>query len=333
MPPIDWPSIATLCEDRLIVIFFAFALNIFLLSRRFLMSLPSEAQPGYWIGQFMRNSERKLNRATRSRTARAIRGVMLTLFTCGCGLVAGRWLEKMAAGEEYGWLLDVAVLGTVLAWRLAYDTTSDLVYKEHDMSLYEARNTLSPLSDFDHEVMDEGGVFRHGAEAAVMTLNERVFGCALFYLLLGLPGLLFYYALHKLVQAVCYPHDHFRDFGQMAGVLFGILTLVPSVFTTVVLQVSAFFAPGSHPFKGFASLKPLMKLSPRFLPLHTTAVAADMQMGGAKRRRDWVIPFAWIGKGNPKPNDTHLRVVLKMMEISLLVFLGLLGLLYLQVSE
>jgi adenosylcobinamide-phosphate synthase len=323
----------SLLQDRLFIVFCAFALNVLFWSRHRLMAVPASLHIGMRISVFLRRLEQKLNREQRTPSERLMRGLLVMLAVVVVFAAVGLALAQLVTLDEYGWLLEVAVLGSLLGLRLLYDTTAELVYKQHNMSLYESRNVLVPLSDYDHEVMDVHGVFRHCAEAAVSFFADRVVGAVFFYLLLGLPGLLLHYGLWKLHQAVDYPHPHFTDFGRMPVMMFQLLNAPVNLIASLLLAVSAIFTPASKAMQSLGTLAKVTSLPLAWVPVHIAAVAADIQLGGTKRRKEWILVFPWVGKGTPLATDVHLMCILRMLQVAALVWLAALGVGYMALDE
>jgi adenosylcobinamide-phosphate synthase len=297
-------------------------------SRYRLIAVPLALQIGTRISNFLRKLEQKLNRDQRKASVRLMRGFFVMLMVAVVATALGTALAQLVTLDANGWLLEVAILGSLLGLRLLYETTAELVYKQHNMSLYESRNVLSPLSDYDHEVMDVHGVFRHCAESAVSFFADRVVGAIFFYLLLGLPGLLLHYGLWKLHQAVDYPHPHFTDFGRVPVAMFQLFNAPANVIASLLLAVSALFTPDSKALQGLGTLRLIPSIPLAWVPLHIAAVAADIQLGGTKRRREWILVFPWVGKGSPMATDVHLVCVLRMLQIAVMLLLLGLGVAY-----
>lgn len=324
-----WKTLKPIIDDRLTIMFFACALNYFILRRDLIISTP---YPGAAIGRFLRNLEAKLNRDRRSPSALAFRGMIITLLVCAPLYWLGIFLHNFSTSMEYGWLLETAILAAIICWRLAFDTVDDLVWKNTDMSLYENRNTLSPLSDFDHEVMDIQGVFREGVEATAMNFSEKFIAGIIFYLLFGLPGLMLYYGLWKMIEIVGHPHERWQNFNVFPMLIFKICNFVPSLLASLLFITAAIFTGGGHPLKGAISLKSLNAISTRLLPVHIAASAAGIQLGGHKRRKDFIISYPWVGGGTPKPTETHVRIFIRLLQVATLIFLALLGLAYIKLG-
>lgn len=324
-----WKIFKPLLEDRLTIVFFACAINYFLLRRNLIISIPV---PGNAIGKLAATLDQKLNRDRRSPAALSFRGMIITVIFCLAGYQAGVFIHNASLDFEYGWVVDATMLAAVIYWRLTFDTLDDLVWKNTDMSLYEDRNMLTPLSDFDHSVLDLPGVFRQGMESASEELCESFITGIMIYLLTGLPGLLFYYALLKIVEIVGHPHERWRNFGLFPMLLFDVCNFIPAMLTSVLLIAAAIFTGGGHPLRGALSMAHLRSNGVKLMPVHIAASAAGVQLGGNKKRRDLVISYPWVGIGTPKPTENHARIFIRLFQVSSLIFLALLGLVYINLN-
>lgn len=325
------PASFPILEDRLMVLLMAVVLNGVLLTRRAYIDFPPALVPGHWLTRYFQAAERKLNRQNRSPNARFIRGLVVMLPPLLIAWAAGGRLAEWSAMFKYSWLISVAALAAMLHTRVYVDTASRLLNWNHDMSLHESRKDLDLISPYDHHVLDLHGLFRQALECLGTAFGERLAGIGLWFLLGGLPMAMIYYALLRAFRAIGLPTPEMQAFGTVARTFYYLMAAWPAWFGSLLLSLSALFAPATRIGKSLAAfVTGVWRFPPSQLAGFIYAEALGLQLGGKKRLPNGqTTTGAWVGSGDPKVSESQLRYGLRMFQAAWLLFVGVLGVGYL----
>jgi cobalamin biosynthesis protein CobD/CbiB len=289
-------------------------------------------KPAVWVNHFIAAYEKKLNRARRGYGDRLFRGMLVTMPLLFAAFWIGQRLGGMHAWFAHGWLLEAAVLGLIIPWRLAFDTAWRLTTYSHDMSLYECRQLLAKAVQYDTSGLDMHGVLRQSMERLAQGFADSLVGILLWYLLLGMPGATLYYMASFLMQRLGHSHAHYSAFSLPTVGVFTALSLPVMPLAALLIAVGSIFTPATHPGKAMSALGKYASHDWWWWPVTVMAGATDSQLGGKHRVGEHALEMEWMGPGSPKLIDADLRNALRIIYVASMVVCGIIGLIYIQIG-
>ncbi|MBI1274906.1 hypothetical protein GC177_02910 [bacterium] len=289
-------------------------------------------KPAHWMHHFVTAYEKKLNRSRRKDGDRLFRGALVTLPLLFAAFWIGQRLGGIHAWFEHGWLLEAAVLGLIIPWRNAFDTSWRLTSYSHDMSLYECRQLLAKLVPYDTSHLDMHGVIRQCMERLSQAFADNLVGILFWYLLLGMPGALLYYVASFLMLRIGHNHTHYSAFGMPVTAMFTALSIPVMPIASLMLAVASLFTPATHPGKAMQAWTEHFTRDWWWWPVAVMAGATHTQLGGKHRMGDQVLELPWLGSGSAKPIDADLRGAMRVIYVASMLMCGVIGLIYVRLS-
>jgi adenosylcobinamide-phosphate synthase len=272
--------------------------------------------------------DRRLNRLNRSAGARVVRGFIVTAVFAVGAVVAGfaltwtlRWIPDghLPYGRlPYGRLIEVLIIAGALSvrrpWNLLWATGRALEWK----GVTAGREAVRPLTGRHVYSLDEHGVVRVAIEGAAQALERQVVALALWYALLGLPGLLLWTTSDGLARAIGDGGPRHDRFGLSAATLHALMSYVPARLTALLVVLACPFVPNARTFE---AVRTLFNATPP--PAAAFAGALDLSLGGPRREGEVLIRDPWIGEGRAHAVPADIRRALLVYAAACLLLAGL----------
>jgi adenosylcobinamide-phosphate synthase len=271
--------------------------------------------------------DRRLNRLNRSAVVRVVRGFIVTVvFAAGAvaaGLALGWGLRWFPDGHlpygrlPYGRLIELLIVAGALSvrrpWNLLRATGRALEWK----GITAGREAVRPLTGRHVYSLDEHGVVRVAIEGAAQALERQVVTPALWYTLLGLPGLLLWTASDGLARAIGDGGPRHDRFGLSAAWLHALMSYVPARLTALLVVLACPFVPKARMFE---AVRTLFTAAPPGAA--TFAGALDLSLGGPRREGEVLIRNPWIGEGRARAIPADIRRALLVYAVACLLLAG-----------
>lgn len=271
------------------------------------------ALPGYWL----RQAERKLNRAHRSGSDRQARGWILVGAIAAACIFIG-WISHLALVGDAK-LIELALVAILLPVRPLWDRLALLRTYLMQNDLVQARLTLSGSAFKHYAVLDEFGAARAGIESTAVDFSEKIVCPVLGYALFGFGGLLF-------CRAITLARDtfsHAADFGHAAARVHDWVQIIPSRATALLWVLAPVFLPsGDVRIASRHIAEPMFSAAPRALCVHAAAAAVGVGLGS---HGSPYAPAGWVDCGPVKVLPMHLRRAQAAYGLSLLFLFVAIG--------
>jgi adenosylcobinamide-phosphate synthase len=209
--------------------------------------------PRLLLGRLIEFLERRLNRMSRSRRSRQVRGALVGLFVVGLAAAVG-WLLHEVVGElPYLWPVEFLVMISLIAQRGPYQRVARAVGLLAEGGLVAGQEALRPLAGAPPgglDGLDLPDTVRVGVVGLARAFVHGVVAPCFWYALLGLPGLLLQQAILVLAARLgggMATDPRYRDFGTGVGRLHEAVTLIPAVLAALMLAFAAVFVPHGRP--------------------------------------------------------------------------------------
>jgi adenosylcobinamide-phosphate synthase len=271
--------------------------------------------------------DRRLNRLNRSAGTRVARGFIVTAVFAGGAVAAGlalgwglRWIPDghLPYGRlPYGRLIEVLIVAGALElrrpWNLLRATGGALEWK----GVTAGREAVRPLTGRHVYSLDEHGVVRVAIEGAAQSLERRVVAPALWYALLGLPGILLWTVSDGLARAIGDGGPRHDRFGLAAAWLHALMSYVPARLTALLVVLACPFVPNARTYE---AVRTLFSAGPP--PAAAFASALDLSLGGPRREGEVLIRDPWIGEGRARAVPADIRRALLVYAVACLLLAG-----------
>ncbi len=180
--------------------------------------------PAVLMGDAVRLLDKRLNTGSNRR----LKGVATALALSLGALILGWMLSFL------GPLAEILICAILLAQRSLVQHVQD-VADTLRLSLPEGRAMLARIVSRDTSHMDQGQIARSAIESASENLSDGVIAPAFWFLIGGLPGLLFYKAINTADSMIGYRNERYLEFGWASARLDDLLNFVPARLTGVMI--------------------------------------------------------------------------------------------------
>jgi adenosylcobinamide-phosphate synthase len=185
--------------------------------------------PAVLMGRAVGWCDARLNRGR----ARRAKGVLAVLGLSGVAIGIGTAIAALPGGPA----LEIAGAAILLAHKSLVDHVR-AVADGLRMSLSEGRGAVSMIVGRDTSALDEAAVARAAIESAAENLSDGVVAPAFWFLVGGLPGLIFYKIVNTADSMIGHRTERHRDFGWAAARLDDVLNWLPARFTALLIAAA-----------------------------------------------------------------------------------------------
>jgi adenosylcobinamide-phosphate synthase len=303
--------------DHALILLCALMLNAALAGpRRWLVALGISRLAGLPNG-LMRGIERRLNREHRSAGERRMRGMLVVAGTmCVVAMlgVCGSWL----CAHFNMRFAEMAVVALALPVRPSWDEAAHILRHLKTGDVAKARLGLSATAWRHYALLDAPGLSRAAIEILAVHMSEKIIAPVLWYMLLGLPGLLM--SKH---EALLKPGRVDNSFSKAADTLHNAAHYIPSRIAAVLaLVASLFLSTGTWRRSALRLVRDMGSAGVTALPLLTSASILGLSLGGPTSH---YTCGTWLGDGNPRPGTGDIRRALYLFGLQQLLLFVLIG--------
>jgi adenosylcobinamide-phosphate synthase len=192
------------------------------------------------LGMLIGLLDRTLNRAPVQR----LLGIIAILIVTGIAAAIGYALERAFATIPFGWIGTALVASVFLAARSLHDHAAAVRDAFASGGLEAARRAVSRIVGRDPASLDEARICRAAIESTAENFSDGVVAPALWFAVLGLPGLLAYKAINTADSMIGHLTDRHRKFGWAAARLDDLVNLPASRLAGALIALAAPTAGG-----------------------------------------------------------------------------------------
>ena len=268
--------------------------------------------PVEFIGLLVDWFDRKLNRENRPAVDRAFRGALVVIVVMGLAVTFGLATSWLTQNLDYGWVLELFILTTMLAGRGLYDSVR-AVSAGLEESLEKGREAVSHIVGRDPEHLDKHGVARAAIESCAENFSDGLVAPVFWYVLFGLPGLLAYKAVNTMDSMIGHMTPKYCAFGMTAARVDDVLNFFPARLSGLFLVLAATVTPRANPIN---SLKIMLRDSSKHRSMNAgwpegaAAGALNIALAGPRRYQKRVTDDPWLGDGTAR---TSIKDIQKML--------------------
>lgn len=291
--------------------------------------------PVTWFGAIIGSLDRRLNAAPPSSAeaqGRRLAGVLVVIFLVSLSLGAGWLLERLLLTTPAGYSLVVLVAAILLAGRSLYDHVDAVRLAFAHDGLRAAREAVSRIVGRDPDKLDEAGVSRAAIESTAENFSDGLVAPALWFALLGLPGLFAYKMINTADSMIGHKSPRHLAFGWAAARLDDLVNLPASRLSGFLIAMAAPFVGGTIQRSFVVMLDDAGKhRSPNAgWPEAAMAGALDIALAGPRRYGELVVDDPFLNntaRHDASAND--IKRALRVLQVAgalgavLIVIIGL----------
>ncbi len=190
------------------------------------------------FGAIIGAADRLANRAAHPFWLRRAIGIVFTAALVIVAAVVGLLIERWLAGFVWGWFAVLAIAAIFLAARSLYDHVA-AVAAALDAGLDSARAAVARIVGRDPASLDEPRIARAAIESLAENFSDGVVAPALWFAVLGLPGLLTYKAINTADSMIGHLDARHEAFGWAAARLDDLVNLPASRLSGALVALAA----------------------------------------------------------------------------------------------
>ncbi len=273
------------------------------------------SHPVVLIGGLIRVLEKKLNREKVGNTLRFVFGAMTAVIVIASAIAVGILITLLCERIPFGALVLILVSSSLIACRGLYDAVT-AVGKGLAVSLEEGRVVVSQIVGRDPASLDEAGVTRAAIESLAENFSDGTAAPLFWFLLFGLPGLIFYKAVNTLDSMIGHHSERYEFFGKFAARLDDAVNYVPARLTGLLIAAAALILPGTS---GRMAFRCLMTDARRHKSVNAGwqeaafAGALDVALAGPRYYGGTRIDDVWMNaSGCKEPDGRDIRRALRL---------------------
>lgn len=271
--------------------------------------------------------------------ARRRRGVAAVLLLVAAGAGLGGAAEFALHRLPFGSAVEAVLLAILLAQKSLLDHISAVAQGLETNGLAEGRRAVALVVGRDVAVLDQAGVSRAAIESAAENFSDGVIAPALWFALLGLPGVLLFKIVNTADSMIGNRSPRHAAFGWAAARLDDLINFVPARLAAGLIVLAAAAIGGDRREAVAATLRDarLHKSPNAGWPEAAAAGALGLALGGPRRYGELAVDGAWLNRGGREhagPQD--IRAALRLIDAAwalLVVMAALAGLIALWIAR
>ena len=178
------------------------------------------SHPVVFFGHAIGFADRRFNRSSDPDPTRRRNGFASIAALLAVAALAGWALSTLFARlGVVGFVLEVVVVAVFLAQKSLADHVLAVAAGLRENGLDGGRRAVSMIVGRDPEALDHAGISRAAIESLAENFSDGIVAPALWYAVLGLPGLMAYKMLNTADSMIGHYTDRHREFGRGAAKL------------------------------------------------------------------------------------------------------------------
>lgn len=213
------------------------------------------SHPVVIFGHAIGFADRRFNRSSDPGATRRRKGLLAMIALLLAAAVCGWGLARLFGGLGVaGTVLEVLVVAVFLAQKSLADHVRAVAVGLRENGLAGGRKAVSMIVGRDPEALDQAGISRAAIESLAENFSDGIVAPALWYALLGLPGLLAYKMLNTADSMIGHLNERHRDFGRAAAKLDDAANWPAARLSALLIAAGAGLARGRTPMRRAAEL-------------------------------------------------------------------------------
>lgn len=281
--------------------------------------------PVTWFGRVISAVDTFFNRLSYSFAARRLSGLLFAVALTGSALATGFMLQSILSSPWPLLILLAVFVSTLLASRSLFDHVADVAEALESNGLEGGRAAVGKIAGRDTAVLDEHGVARAAIESLAENASDGVVAPALWFLLLGLPGILAYKALNTADSMIGHRSEKYEAFGWAAAKLDDLFNLPASRLTAALFAAAACLRPDASAARALTAIARDARRhrSPNAgWPESAMAGALDLKLNGPRAYGGVMTNDGYMGDGRRDATAADIRRALQLALVAWWIMTG-----------
>jgi adenosylcobinamide-phosphate synthase len=277
--------------------------------------------PVEWIGNLITALERKLNDGG-NKKRKGIAAIAAMLMIVGIPtFILSHLLQKFSLG----WIIEALLATTLIAQHSMHEHVS-AVAKGLANSLADGRRAVSMIVGRDPALLDESGVTRAALESLAENTSDGIVAPALWFALLGLPGIALYKAINTADSMIGHKSERYLQFGWAAAKLDDLVNLPASRLSGLLFAAAAAW---NDQRRGRAALEAMWRDASKHQspnagwPESALAAGLDVKFGGPRSYDGALVDLPWMGNGREVLNRDDISKGLRLYATAMTMLFAL----------
>jgi adenosylcobinamide-phosphate synthase len=270
--------------------------------------------PVEWMGTLLSKLEIALYVPDAESSQARLRGVTALVALLVIVAIPAALISAFLSTFKFGWIIEALLATTLIAQYSLHEHVS-AVGKGLDTSLSEGRKAVSMIVGRDPAQLDESGVTKAALESLAENTSDGIVAPVLWYVLLGLPGIVMYKAINTADSMIGHKSEHYIHFGWAAARLDDLVNLPASRLTGLLFAGSAAWTDKE---RGKIALQTMWRDAPKHnspnagWPESALAASLGVKFGGPRSYEGSLVNLPWMGEGRETLNRDDIRKGLRL---------------------
>ncbi len=196
--------------------------------------------PVVLIGEAIDFLDRRLNRPGLHEEQARQRGLVAAITIVGTSLFAGAVLAfVLAQFWIIGWIVEIAIISVFLAQKSLSDHVGDVAASLRNGGLQPARIAVAKIVGRNPDDLDRSGICRAAIESLAENFSDAVVAPALWYAVLGLPGLIAYKAINTADSMIGHRSEKYLNFGRAVARLDDLVNWPAARLSALLIAIAS----------------------------------------------------------------------------------------------
>ncbi len=270
--------------------------------------------PVEWIGKLIEKLEAALNDPQLPLWESRLRGVAALALLLIAAFIPTWLIAEVFSQWSLGWIIQTLIATAFLAHHSLREHMA-AVHRALGQSIEDGRQAVSKIVGRDPAQLDESGVTRAALESLAENSSDGVVAPALWYALLGLPGIVLYKTINTADSMIGHKSERYRNFGWAAARLDDLVNLPASRLSGLLYAAAAAWESKEH---GKAALAAMWRDAPKHVspnagwPEAALATGLGLKLGGPRSYGGRKVELAWMGEGRSDLNRHDILAGLRL---------------------
>jgi adenosylcobinamide-phosphate synthase len=255
--------------------------------------------PVEWIGTILKKLETLLYDSEAEPLQARLRGLAALLALLLIVVIPAVFVVSFLSTFEFGWIFEALLATTLIAQHSLYEHVS-AVGKGLDTSLSEGRKAVAKIVGRDPAALNESGVVKGALESLAENTSDGIVAPVLWYVLLGLPGIVAYKAINTADSMIGHKSERYIYFGWAAARLDDLINLPASRLTGLLFAAATAWNDSE---RGKIALQIMWRDAPKHQspnagwPESALAASLGVKFGGPRSYDGGRVDLPWMGEG------------------------------------
>ncbi len=197
------------------------------------------------IGMAIDFIDQRLNRPGLTDEDIRRHGIATIVIVVVLSLSTGAAIAQILSGfGPVSWLMEIALVSVFLAQKSLKDHVNDVAVALRQKGVKAGRTAVAKIVGRDPEKLDKSGVSRAAIESLAENFSDGIVAPALWYVLLGLPGLIAYKAINTADSMIAHKNERYLQFGRATALVDDLVNWPAARLSALLIAIASSIGGG-----------------------------------------------------------------------------------------